>query len=56
MLTVCAVALFLIIFSEISPLFKGLSVMAAGIVVLIVNSRLVRSLHKADTKEGNANA
>lgn len=56
MLTICAVALFLIIFSEISPLFKGLSVMAAGIAVLIVNSRLVRSMRKTNAKEGNGNA
>ena len=56
MLTICAVALFLIIFSEISPLFKGFSVMAAGIVVLIVNSRLVRSLRKTSVKEDDGNA
>ena len=56
MLTICAVALFLIIFSEISPLFKGVSVMAAGIAVLIVNSRLVRSMRKTNAKEGDGNA
>ena len=56
MLTVCTVALFLIIFSDAPPVFKGLSVMAAGIVVLVINSRLVRSSRKKAEKEGNENA
>ena len=58
MLTVCAVALFLIIFSDAPPLFKGLSVMAAGIVILVINSRLIRSSRRTAVKEkeedGNA--
>ena len=41
---------------EISPLFKGISVMATGIAVLIVNSRLVRSLRKTSVKEDDGNA
>lgn len=56
MLTVCAVALFLIIFSEAPPLFKGLSVMAAGAVILVINSRLARSLRKEETKGGRKDA
>ncbi len=56
MLTVCAVALFLIVFSEAPPLFKGLSVMAAGAVILVINSRLARSLRKEETKGGKKDA
>ncbi len=56
MLTVCTVALFLIAFSDAPPVFKGLSVMAAGIVILVINSRLVRSSRKNAVKEGDENA